>query len=88
MKTTFRQSFSRDLKDIRDRKILHRVEETIKDVEDADSLTEIKNLKKLRGGKNHYRIRIGDFRIGLTLKQETVEFVRCLSRKDLYRYFP
>jgi len=32
--------------------------------------------------------RIGEYRIGVALEGSEVEFVRCLNRRDLYRYFP
>jgi mRNA interferase RelE/StbE len=51
-------------------------------------LQEVENLKKLRGGDRYYRIRIGDYRIGLAVEESTVIFVRFLHRKDVYRYFP
>ncbi|MEH2232983.1 MAG: type II toxin-antitoxin system RelE/ParE family toxin [Nostoc sp.] len=49
---------------------------------------EITNLKKLQGYENAYRIRVGDYRIGLIFDGETVLFQRVLHRKDIYRYFP
>ncbi|WP_218651862.1 type II toxin-antitoxin system RelE/ParE family toxin [Nostoc sp. C052] len=49
---------------------------------------EITNLKKLQGYENAYRIRVGDYRIGLIFDGEIVLFQRVLHRKDIYRYFP
>ncbi|HEY4721787.1 MAG TPA: type II toxin-antitoxin system RelE/ParE family toxin [Anaerolineae bacterium] len=46
------------------------------------------NIKKLQGGTNYYRIRVGDYRVGLVVESDTVTFVRFLHRKDIYRYFP
>jgi mRNA interferase RelE/StbE len=57
-------------------------------VESAPDFGKIIHLKKLTGPRNFYRIRIGDYRIGLVLEKEVVEFVRFLPRKDLYRLFP
>ncbi|MEH1829111.1 MAG: type II toxin-antitoxin system RelE/ParE family toxin [Nostoc sp.] len=45
------------------------------------------NLKKLQGYENAYRIRVGDYRIGIIFDGETVLFQRVLHRKDIYRYF-
>ena len=88
MKTTFRKSFTRDLKRIKDTDILERVQQVIENVEAATNWQGIGNLKKMSGTTNFYRIRIGDYRIGVTVEGDTVEFVRCLARRDLYRYFP
>ncbi|MGH2412635.1 MAG: type II toxin-antitoxin system RelE family toxin, partial [Microcystaceae cyanobacterium] len=35
-----------------------------------------------------YRIRLGDYRIGLFIEGKTVTFARVLHRKEIYRYFP
>jgi mRNA interferase RelE/StbE len=54
----------------------------------VSTLNEIHNCKKLSGFKNAYRIRSGNYRIGLFLVNKKIELTRVLSRKDIYRYFP
>ena len=88
MKTAFRKSFTRDLKKLKDNDVLERVQRVIEEVEAATNLQKIGNLKKMSGSTIFYRIRIGDYRIGAAVEEDTVEFVRCLARRDLYRYFP
>ena len=88
MKVGFRQSFTKDLAKVKDKGLLRRVEIAIETLERAESIEQIKGLKKLRGVGNYYRLRIGDFRIGLALEEGEVIFVRLLNRKDMYRYFP
>ncbi|HYP52886.1 MAG TPA: type II toxin-antitoxin system RelE/ParE family toxin [Pyrinomonadaceae bacterium] len=73
---------------VKEKNLLSRVREVIESVEQADSLAEIPNLKKLRGGGNYFRLRVGDYRVGVALENETVVFVRFLNRKDIYKYFP
>ena len=70
--------------------MLSRLEQFIVAVETIDNSTDIPNLKKIKGQKNsfYYRSRIGDYRVGLIIKQDTVVFVRFLNRKEIYRYFP
>ena len=58
MKVEFKRSFTRDLKRVRDKTLKRRVGETIELVEQAESLQEVENVKKL-GGDRYYRIRIG-----------------------------
>jgi mRNA interferase RelE/StbE len=84
----FRASFARDLRRIKDKKLVARFRQVVDWVEQAQSLQEVENLKKLRGGDRYYRIRIGDYRIGLAVEGNTVTFVRFLHRSDVYRYFP
>jgi len=88
MKVAFRKSFLRDLKKVIDQSLLDRVRIQIVQVESASSLGKIGNLKKITGANNFFRIRVGDYRIGLMVEKDLVEFVRFLPRKDLYRFFP
>ncbi|MDI6790202.1 MAG: hypothetical protein QME44_05890 [Thermodesulfobacteriota bacterium] len=46
------------------------------------------NIKKLRAQGNYYRIRLGDYRIGLVVDDIGARFVRFLHRSEIYRYFP
>ncbi len=89
MKTTFLKSFAKDLKKLeRNTKLLARVQEIILQVEAAESILTINNLKKLKSEGSYYRIRLGNYRIGLIIEDETVSLVRILHRREIYRYFP
>ena len=88
MNLEFKASFVRDLKKIKDEKLKGRVQEVIEAFEQAHSLQEIENVKKLKGNDRYYRVRIGDYRIGLAVEEDVVTFVRILQRKDVYRDFP
>jgi mRNA interferase RelE/StbE len=88
VKTEFRRSFAKDASLIKTKSLRHRIEELIELVEQAPSLAAIPNLKKLRYSGDYYRVRVGEYRVGLILEGGVVTFVRCLHRKDIYRYFP
>ena len=88
MNAVFRRSFTRDLRKIKQRQVLTSVQRAIENVEAVNSPTDIVNLKKLVGYDIFYRIRIGEYRIGIVIEGDEVDFVRCLHRRDLYRYFP
>ena len=88
MKTTFRGSFGRDLKRIKDEQVLGDLRTAILETEAADVWSAIPNVKKIKGASSAYRIRVGDFRMGVYIEGDTVEFVRVLSRRDIYREFP
>jgi mRNA interferase RelE/StbE len=87
LKVHFREDFLRDLKALEDRALKKRVGEVITQVEQAAALLDIRNIKELKGADQYYRIRVGDYRLGLILEKDTVVFVHCLHRKDIYRYF-
>ena len=88
MKTEFESSFAKDLRAIRDNNLLARIRAVIESVEQADALKDVPHITKLQGEGGFYRIRVGDYRIGIILESETVIFVRCLNRCEIYRYFP
>jgi mRNA interferase RelE/StbE len=88
LKVEFKASFAKDLRKINNASINKQVSQVIEYVEKAHNFPEIVNLKKIVGADNYYRIRIGDYRIGVVIEADTVIFVRVLHRKDIYRYFP
>ncbi len=88
MKTLYEKSFARDLKKIKDRRLLKQVQKMIAQVESAASLQDLQNVKKLEGYQTYYRIKVGEYRIGIEVLEGQVIFVRFLNRKDIYRYFP
>jgi len=88
MKVSFEASFARDLKRIRDQTLYIRVDQAIAEVKTATALNEIQHLRKMRGYESFYRLRLGDYRIGIEVVEDEVIFVRVLHRKDIYRYFP
>ena len=88
MNIEIKKSFSNDIGKIRNKKIIKSILDTIENIQEANTTREIKNNKKLEGSKKHYRIRIGDYRMGLLIEDNTVFIVRFLHRKDIYRFFP
>jgi mRNA-degrading endonuclease RelE of RelBE toxin-antitoxin system len=59
------KSFQKDVSKINDAKTKDAIVEIITDIQSAENIAAINKLKKLVGYKNMYRIRLGDFRIGL-----------------------
>jgi mRNA interferase RelE/StbE len=91
VRTVLRKSFERDLKKIKDRWILEQIKQVVEEAETAVSLQEVSGVKRLSGAIGFYRIRIGEYRIGVVTsatEASEIEFVRCLHRREIYRYFP
>lgn len=90
MNIDIRKSFFRDLKKITDQTVKSEIEQTILVVKNAQSVKDIPELKKLKGIKKgiFYRIKVGDYRIGIAIEGNLVAFIRCMLRKDIYRFFP
>jgi mRNA interferase RelE/StbE len=60
----------------------------IQNIIEAENSTEISGLKKMEGSKYSYRIKMGNYRIGIEIKNNEIMFMRFLHRKDIYKYFP
>ena len=88
MKTEFKNSFIRAIKKINDQQLKEEIANAIRNVESAENLKLVRQLKKLKGYKQYYRIRIGNYRIGIMVDVETVFFVEIDHRRDIYRNFP
>ena len=88
MKAVFKSSFAKDLKSIKSKPVLEAVAKLIEFVEAAQGLRAIPDVKKLKAKGNYYRIKLGDHRVGITATKHESTFVRCLDRKEIYRYFP
>ncbi len=84
----FESSFNKALEKLNDNALKLKIWTTIQTVEDAQKLSEIKNLKKMKGYKTFYRIKLGDYRIGFEFENNTINFITIAHRKDIYRIFP
>jgi mRNA interferase RelE/StbE len=88
MNVKFEARFEKDLKLVKDRNLLTRLKQIILTCKQSESLGEINNLKKMQGYDSFYRIRLGDYRIGIEVSENEIIFVRFLHRKDIYKFFP
>ena len=88
MKVFFRESFAKDLAAISDETLRRRIKDAVERAEQAKTFQEIPNLKRLETKGKYYRIRVGEYRLGLAFENGAFTFVRCLDRKEIYRYFP
>lgn len=64
------------------------VQIVINELEKATSLSEIKEVKKLHGFKNFYRIRAGQYRIGLEEQKPGIMLLCVMERSQIYKVFP
>lgn len=85
---TIDKSFEKDTDAIDSKRIKTSIARCIIDLQNAQRINQIKNLKKLKGSRNEYRIRIGDYRLGIRIVNDVITLIRCLHRKEIYRYFP
>ncbi|CAN5899902.1 type II toxin-antitoxin system RelE/ParE family toxin [soil metagenome] len=88
MEVSFSKSFYRSVAKINDQKLLGKIEGVILKAKRVNQVSEIDNIKKLVGFKNAYRVRIGDYRIGIIYENYIITFAVFGNRKDIYKYFP
>ena len=85
----FDRAFVKSIDKISNKTVLKKVEKVIVQVELASDLSSVPQLKKLTGFKTYYRIRVGDYRIGLeSISDAVVRFIVVAHRKEIYRFFP
>lgn len=89
MKIDFTKSFVKDLKKNKTNKsLMKQVQTIIHEVENSHNIHGIRNIKKLKSYKKYYRIRTGDYRLGLIIENDVIHFVRLLHRSSIYHNFP
>lgn len=88
MKVEFLNKFSKDIDRIHLKSVKNNLIKLIDQIEAAENLNNIPNLKKLVGHKSAYRVRIADYRVGFFYENHKVIFARVVHRKDIYDVFP
>ncbi len=88
MEIIYEKDFEKDLLKIRNKKVLELIKNKIAEIKNSNSLSDVKNIKKLVGYKTFYRIRILEYRIGVEVIENKLIFACIFHRKDIYRYFP
>ncbi|MDZ4824652.1 MAG: hypothetical protein SH856_14435 [Flavobacteriales bacterium] len=88
MKVLFDKNFLRKLKKERNPFVLSEIKSLILEAERAKVLSQVRNIRKMAGHKSFYRIRFGQYRIGLSFDGDSVTIITYSHRKDIYEYFP
>jgi mRNA interferase RelE/StbE len=88
MKFQFTKDFLSQIKRIKDISLKEKIKNVVKVVSLCEKIWDIPNLKKLKGYKTAYRIKIGDYRIGIFFEDGVILFSRIEHRKDIYKNFP
>lgn len=83
------KTFLKDISKVKDKDVLKNLRSLFSKLELAVSLAEIPNTKKIKGYKTFFRIRSGNYRVGIEkINDSKICLVRFLHRKDVYKYFP
>ncbi len=87
MKVELTKRFAKEL-DKLPRKIQLKIIEAIENLSEADSFSDIDELKALSGYTNFYRIKLGQYRIGLFFNGDGFLIERIGVRGDFYKSYP
>ena len=89
MDILYGKRFSKDLDAIHhDAKVKKTLLELIERIRAADSLGDLKDVRKIEGYQGYFRLKVGDYRLGVKAEKNRIELIRFLHRKDIYRRFP
>jgi mRNA interferase RelE/StbE len=65
VKFRIEKSFDRDIDRIKDKKVLRTLGTFISLIENAQTIRDIPHIKKIEGYGSYYRMKIGDYRLGM-----------------------
>ncbi len=88
MRVEVRKSFEKDIEKISDKKLAEQINKLIEAMEGCAVISEIDHVKKMKAKGNYYRVRVGNYRLGLRQEKGTLHLLRFMQRKDIYKYFP
>ncbi len=88
MQVSFERAFLKDIARLNNPKVAKQLKEILDEFESDTDLSKFKNIKKLKGYKVYFRIRLGSYRLGFSYENDKVHVLRFLHRKDIYRLFP
>ena len=89
MEVVFTTLFNKDLNQFKKNKpVQDDIFEAIENMEEAEILEEIRELKMLNRAKNSYRVRIGKYRICFRFYSGKIQLHRVGHRDIVYKTFP
>lgn len=89
MQVTYTKTFLKDLSKVTPQKRRTQIENFV--FEQLPRLLNIEslgNIEKMTGYKDYFKVRFGDYRVGVFKNKNTLELKRVLNRKEIYKFFP
>ena len=88
MEIRYHSQFNRDLRRLRNPYLAAQIEQVIEELKAAPTIRDVRGVSRMTSAGEHYRIRIREYRLGITMDGETAILHRFLPRGEIYRYFP
>lgn len=84
----YNKKFLKELLDI-NKKDREKIEKFIfEEILKYSSIEDVGKIEKLKGYSKYYKIRFGDYRVGISFENDILVFERVLHRKEIYKFFP
>lgn len=87
MECKFEKAFERDFKKVKDKNLAKAILDCVQKVSKAKTIHDISNIRKISGHKSAYRIRSGNYLIGIIVENNLAIFIAFAHRKDIYKKF-
>lgn len=88
MEVRYNKKFLKDLSIIPSKERLKIESFVFQEILGFQGIASIGTLEKLKGYSNYYKMRFGNYRVGVSYSNDILTFERVLHRRDIYRYFP
>jgi len=88
MVVCYNKKFLKDLASI-PKKDRDKIEDFVfEEINSYSSSSKCHKLEKLAGYQYYFKVRFGNYRVGIKLDNEKLTFERVLHRKEIYKLFP
>lgn len=88
MITLYRKKFLKELATIPQKTRVQITQFAFEECPQLTSIEKAHKIEKMKGFPDYYKIRFGDYRVGVKYENNTLIFERVLHRRDIYKYFP
>ena len=88
MEVIYERTFYKDLSKLSDNNINTRIIALLELLKKSEDISKLPSIKIITGYSDYYRIRIGDYRLGIKYNNHQITLIRFLHRKEIYRTFP
>jgi mRNA interferase RelE/StbE len=84
----YRKTFLKELAKIPARTRVHIENFVFLELPALESIFESGKIEKMKGYEFCYKVRFGEYRVGLKMERNKIILERVLHRKEIYRFFP
>lgn len=88
MEVAYKNKFLKQLDKIKLQTTKDKLVEFIELVKNAENITDLEKVKKMKGFDTAYRYKMGDYRVGFFYEDGTITFAAFMHRKKIYKFFP